>query len=793
MALYTDSLLVYSSGKLTKIAPTDSLAITGGFALGGALKLGPYSSPISISAVAGGLIYDSTANEPLWSDGSSWRTFGSLSASTLQDAYDGGPSITLTDGNTLDVNVPLSGVAGITFDSKGVRSNFTVTNERLDLKSVGSFATGTQVLIEATNSAGASQVVIQADSNVLMQTPTASPTLYFLADSDAPTPFIAIEADNNSAGIYIGSEPFNSFVAIGTDGARIIDVGNTNTGTEVNLHAQAGVTVEGTLTGDSYVRPGVSTFTPAAPTGAQGALIYDSTANQPKWHDGAVWQTFGSLANPTTLQGAYNASSTPATITLSNGKNLVVDVPVSGTAGFSLNAFGAPSQLSVGDSTLTLNSTRTSTGGHIDMTAGGAMNIATDGLGQMTFSTAAAKIVMTADYNSASTGEIRIRSQNSGAGGAEFTAKAKTYVRVGAGSVTEPNYDITFDSVTKAVNLQAKENASFINIGTSAYDTTVQLGQYLVKLLSQMQLAGYPTSTLSSLPPFVGALAFDTDENKPKWYDGAVWQNFVGAPPSPTSLQGAYDAGQTISLSSAKGDLVVSVGTGTVAVAIDTNKPSHFKTTNAALSLQTLTSGTLDVTSAGALDFDAVGAVSVNSSTGAVNVGDDPVNGTVRVATGGTRTFLVGSRTSPVVLNTAYNGAQNGAPVGYQLKSAGTSQFNVGHVVRYDSSGVLAKTDITLTGGAREVVGIALESDTTTVTRVATMYGSVAETVFDSAPSGTDTGKPVYISSTAGVASLTPPSATGSRVFRIGVLADTAVGPTGGYFVVFEPHIVADL
>lgn len=129
-----------------------------------------------------------------------------------------------------------------------------------------------------------------------------------------------------------------------------------------------------------------------------------------------------------------------------------------------------------------------------------------------------------------------------------------------------------------------------------------------------------------------------------------------------------------------------------------------------------------------------------------------------------------------------------------KIPSPGTSSFASGNIVRFNSSGVLAKSDPTQTGIAREVVGVAVESDSTVLTRVATMPGMPVEMLFSSAPSAGDEGKPVYLSASApGTASLTAPTSVGQRVMKLGLLASSTVGPNGGYPVLFQPSHIIDL
>lgn len=244
---------------------------------------------------AGGIYIGSTAHNSfvaIGTDGVRNISIGNLNAGTNVTLYAGTGNIALSTANG----------GAVAINPLGARSNFTVTNERLDLKSVGSRVAGTQVLVEATNTSGVAQVVAQADTEVLLQA-GVSPAYPYYLDIDGVSKFVALEAEDNTGGIYVGSTTHNSFIAIGTDGARNISIGNNNSGTAIVLYAANGVSAQGTLSGNSYVRPG-QYATGSLPTGAAGALIYDTTVSQPKWHNGTSWQTFGSLTTVLSLKSS---------------------------------------------------------------------------------------------------------------------------------------------------------------------------------------------------------------------------------------------------------------------------------------------------------------------------------------------------------------------------------------------------------------------------------------------------------------------------------------------------------
>lgn len=93
----------------------------------------------------------------------------------------------------------------------------------------------------------------------------------------------------------------------------------------------------------------------------------------------------------------------------------------------------------------------------------------------------------------------------------------------------------------------------------------------------------------------------------------------------------------------------------------------------------------------------------------------------------------------------------------------------------------------------RRFFGIALEAAGAAgdILGVATVAGSIAFVKFDVNPATADVGKPVYIHTTAGDASLTAPTASASSVVKIGLLmGDTADG-NGNFAVMLQPQFIA--
>jgi hypothetical protein len=102
--------------------------------------------------------------------------------------------------------------------------------------------------------------------------------------------------------------------------------------------------------------------------------------------------------------------------------------------------------------------------------------------------------------------------------------------------------------------------------------------------------------------------------------------------------------------------------------------------------------------------------------------------------------------------------------------TAGES-VSAGDLVYTHSSGAMMKADASAIGTAF-VTGAAMSTvSASATTNIASLDGSLCIMAFASAPSASDYGKRVYLSETAGKATLTPPTTGGSVVYQIGILS----------------------
>lgn len=136
------------------------------------------------------------------------------------------------------------------------------------------------------------------------------------------------------------------------------------------------------------------------------------------------------------------------------------------------------------------------------------------------------------------------------------------------------------------------------------------------------------------------------------------------------------------------------------------------------------------------------------------------------------------------------------AAVATQLTVAGSSAVAAFDALYINTSGELAKADADGAGLHYNLVGVALEagpSGAAAVKAVMTTCGQVTGVTFASNPSSGDQGKAVYLSTTAGQATLTAPSASGDHVVRIGFLYSSTAIQTGVYPIIFQPQYISQI
>lgn len=144
------------------------------------------------------------------------------------------------------------------------------------------------------------------------------------------------------------------------------------------------------------------------------------------------------------------------------------------------------------------------------------------------------------------------------------------------------------------------------------------------------------------------------------------------------------DAGTAgINIAAANGPVSLISGTGNVSIGADSAAHGVTVGSTTGSSTTTLQSGTggLALTSTALADIDAVGALSLNSSAGVINLGNDVVSQDINIGTNGARTITIGNGTGATsivipcgtgALNLGVNGTVHNTAIG---STTGSSQF----------------------------------------------------------------------------------------------------------------------
>ena len=117
--------------------------------------------------------------------------------------------------------------------------------------------------------------------------------------------------------------------------------------------------------------------------------------------------------------------------------------------------------------------------------------------------------------------------------------------------------------------------------------------------------------------------------------------------------------------------------------------------------------------------------------------------------------------------------------------------LSVGDVLTFNSSGEVIRANSSIAGGEWEVIGVSKESVLLgSSVQVFTKSGSLPNTRFGVAPPAIQNGNLVFLDSTSGQATVTPPVTSGNTLFTIGTLQG-ADGVSMTPIVHFRPQFIA--
>lgn len=220
---------------------------------------------------------------------------------------------------------------------------------------------------------------------------------------------------------------------------------------------------------------------------------------------------------------------------------------------------------------------------------------------------------------------------------------------------------ITIGNATLATSVVVNGGTGAMSFGANATDHTTTIGSTNGVSATALQ-SGTGNLTVNGGGIMdvdaVGALSVNSSGGAINVGNDAVAQNMnIGT--------GAAQRVITIGNATLATSVVVNGGTG--AMSFGANATDHTTTIGSTngVSASTLQAGTgaLSVAGGGIIDVDAVGALSVNSSGGVINVGNDVVAQNINIGTGGVRTITIGDGTgaTSVVVDSGTGAASFGA------------------------------------------------------------------------------------------------------------------------------------
>jgi len=416
-----------------------------------------------------------------------------------------------------------------------------------------------------------------------------------------------------------------------------------------------------------------------------------------------------------------------------------------------------------------LNAANAAGGVDIDAGTGG---VAVDTTGPLSLDSTGTAANLTLTANDAGTSTLVISSTNAGAGVGNLDVDADGSVDILAGGI------FSIDG-TGASNVSATSGALTLSTITSgdlnvtSIDSVVITGNEAIATAIQLNAANAAGGI--DIDAGTGGVAVDT--TGPLSLDGTgtaanltLAANDAG---TATLVLAASNVGAGVGNLDVDADGSVDILAGGV-FSIDGTGVSNVTATSGNLTVSTVTSGSLLLTSAG----DSTYTVPDPSAT-AFTLTDGTSNYVVVDSTAGFEALDLDQHINLV----------EGA--GIELDTSASTSLVAGDLVSLDAGGDLTLSDAN-NGSLRAsvVVGVSRGTfGTATTAQIFTVPGSLIPVRFTSAPAAANNGSRVFLSNTAGQATLTAPSGTNTVTYQIGWLQG-ANGASTTPDVIFHPMLI---
>jgi len=489
----------------------------------------------------------------------------------------------------------------------------------------------------------------------------------------------------------------------------------------------------------------------------------------------------------------------------------VFDVQMSGTNGFSIDGTAA-SNVSVASGNLTL---ATTVSGDVAISAATAATVDAP-----TFSidgTTSSNVTVTGNSAGAQTLTLSALNSGAGAGNVQITAKSEADITASTVDVNASGA-VTIDAGTTA----AVSAATTVTLASASAETLpgvviTQSGAGGDSI--NFHVGGIDPSAGAGVAAPVGSVFFRDVGNA-----GTLGEIYIkvgaannlwaaAAALGQVTLQQAYIGGNTLTTSASEGPLTVS---GTEAISFTAGGAGSYTVASGSLTLSTTTAGNVAITAADdvTIDGDSVSIGATETSditlaasgagqdltvavTGATNsslvlrsegtggdalqmtataggiditMADNLANALV-IADGGGTSYLAFTSTNGAETIRASANIITAAGVGIGVELVTSAALVQGDLVRITAAGQWGLADANAATLDAFVVGVSLGSFALSATaRCNTVHGTRVPVRFAVAPLAINNGRPVFLSSTPGVATLTPPIGSGTTRYQIGIL-----------------------
>lgn len=659
MATYTNALIVYTSGRLQKIAAADTLTFEGSLSglvdvsMTGALEVGGDANIGGNLNVQGAIVSHGSENlmvaDPY---------IGLASNNESATATSGGFTLTLkkADGftaltaETFVAGVPATSAPTVTLASgegaslaagdiiqisgagnevnNGLHVVQGVAGDVVTIYGIGGTAVPNYVKFidnQFAAESGASAVVVKVDLAVIA---ISDGNLYQGASAFAAgTPCYAYYADAVLSDFDGGWSEFGGSVSLQdaydagntialADGSNL-DVSKPSSGSAaISLQANAASKFEvvGAQLSLYTTTSGNIAISSAAQVGIDGptGVVINSTGGTIDVGNGADNYAINIGTDGDRQITIGQPAGDHISLGTGVGNNHQFAVEVAG--GAAIDA-GDNSYWDVTEGDLRLS---TITSGELDLTSAGLMdvnagaNLDIDVTGAVQIDATAASYIAVADADlSLDTGTGSVNIGNNSTGGVNIaTTGARNAVIIGGADVNETYLD------GAAVYVGNDSESPLVVVGNTVGASELRLlaGSGGITATGNVTLTGYLTATsylkvgevaFASFPTPAGAggLLWDSTNSLLKFYDGSAWKAVADL--SAVTLQLAYDNGNSIVLADGVALDVAPDAGATAAISLDANAASNFTVDGAELALSTTTSGELDLTSAGLMDVNA--------------------------------------------------------------------------------------------------------------------------------------------------------------------------------------------